>query len=338
MAGDHGLAPVFHLLNPEVEVFDALREEGTDFRVVKISSDEGEGPKLTNPFDPPTMKNIDVVVASTAGGNYMLDLFVNQDEGFAEQPLAPHLRGLRPLASPQSAPIDLLDEIAVRLSDSLDYLVVREEPCDVDGGAVRVIGERLGVRSEAVIRRRGDRLHYAYRGADLLDTDRLTTYEALSDADRDEHAHLRARCLAADVEQPEAWCREAEWRRLTSYTPRPDSVAQLAHLYDADRAGTVNLFPRIGVGYNSNVPGRHAGESFHEKNAFVGLWGEPLVPRDGRPTPRSALNGAVPMAVFEFLSGERPVSGTDGWGYTPFPRGLFRPQHDLSDEGATRGG
>jgi hypothetical protein len=44
------------------------------------------------------------------------------------------------------------------------------------------------------------------------------------------------------------------------------------------------------------------------------------------------------MGVFEFLSGERPVPGMDGWGYTPFPRGLFRPQADLSDEGAARGG
>ena len=35
LAGDHGLAPVFHLLNPEVEVFDALRAEGIDFHVEK---------------------------------------------------------------------------------------------------------------------------------------------------------------------------------------------------------------------------------------------------------------------------------------------------------------
>ena len=70
---------------------------------------------------------------------------------------------------------------------------------------------------------------------------------------------------------PERWCNEAEWRRLSSFTPRPDAVTQLAHLYDSDRAGSVNLFPRAGVGYNSTVPGRHAGESFHEKNAFVAV-------------------------------------------------------------------
>ena len=70
------------------------------------------------------------------------------------------------------------------------------------------------------------------------------------------------------------------------------SVAQLAHLYDADRAGPVNLFPRRGVGYNSNVPGRHAGESFHEKNACVALWGAPLARREGRPPPRSSIEQA----------------------------------------------
>ncbi|MCP4039097.1 MAG: hypothetical protein GY733_19315, partial [bacterium] len=61
MAGDHGLAPIFHTLNPEVVVFDALRREGIDFRVAKISSDEGEGPKLNSVFEPPTMKGYDVV-------------------------------------------------------------------------------------------------------------------------------------------------------------------------------------------------------------------------------------------------------------------------------------
>ena len=71
------------------------------------------------------------------------------------------------------------------------------------------------------------------------------------------------RCLEADPETPSAWCREDAWRELTSYTPRPDSVVQLAHLYDSARAGTINLFPRAGVGYNSVVPGRHAGETFH---------------------------------------------------------------------------
>ena len=81
-------------------------------------------------------------------------------------------------------------------------------------------------------------------------------------------------------------------------------------------AGTVNLFPRNGVGYNSRVPGRHAGESFHEKNAFVALWG-PAVLSDAE-LPRSAEGGSVPMAIFEWLSGTEPVRGQDGWGFARF--------------------
>jgi hypothetical protein len=319
IAGDHGLVPVYHLLSPEVEVFDALREEGVDLRVEKISSDEGEGPKLTNPFDPPSMKGIDVVVASTAGGNYMLDLFVDQDAGFERQPLQRELRAVQPLASPDAEPVDLVEELATRLADSLDYLVVREEPCTPAGGAVRLVGQRDGVRAEAVIRRDGDRIHLALEGADLLGTNRLSPYETFSEAQRREHAERRARCLDVDALRPGEWCRSDEWRYITSFTTRPDSVVQLSHLYDSERAGTINLFPRAGVGYNSVVPGRHAGESFHEKNALVVLFGGALTPRSGSTPLRSALNGSVPMAIYEYLADERPARGEAGFGYAPFP-------------------
>ncbi|MCP5067947.1 MAG: nucleotide pyrophosphatase [bacterium] len=326
IAGDHGLTPAFHLLNPEVEVFDSLRAEGTDFEVVKISSDEGEGPKLTNPFDPPTMKGIDVVVASTAGGNYMLDLFRDQGAGFGTQPLASELRIVRPLATPDAAPIDLLAELTTRLADSLDYLVVRDSPCSTEGGAVLVLGERQGIAASGRIQRRGRRIHYAFDGADLLGTELLSPYESLDPKDREEHSRLRTRCLEKPESTPEVWCDEAEWRRLASFTARPDSVVQLAHLYDAERAGTINLFPREGVGYNTGVPGRHAGESFHEKNAFLAIWGEPLAKASATGTPRSAVNGAMPMAIYQHLDGDRPEHGQDGWGYDPFPAEVFRPR------------
>ena len=87
----------------------------------------------------------------------------------------------------------------------------------------------------------------------------------------------------------------------------------------------MNLFPRTGVGYNSVVPGRHAGESFHEKNAFVAIWGGALAARDGSASLRSAANGAIPMAVHQHLAGERPVDGEDGWGYAPLPAEWFAP-------------
>jgi len=313
MAGDHGLTPVFFLLNPEVEVFDRLRAEGVDFRVVKISSDEGEGPKLTNPLHPPSMKGYDAVVASTAGGNYMIDLFVDQGANWPRQPLHRDLRALRPLAG--GRPVDIVEEIYARLDESLDYLVVREETCTPDTGTVRAIGRRGATRAEAFVQRRGDRVFYSYEGADLLDTDRLTPYETLSDAQRADHAALRTKCVEQpQPDAPQSWCSEDEWRRLTSYTTRPDSVVQLAHLYDTDRAGTINLFPRAGIGYNSVVPGRHAGETFHEKNAFAGVWGTPVA-EASTTRPRSAVIGSVPAAVYEYLSGEAVAAGKDGWGY-----------------------
>ncbi len=174
------------------------------------------------------------------------------------------------------------------------------------------------LRADAWITRRGDRVFYRYDTFDLLGTDQLTVYARTTEAERRAHAALRKRCVEdARPDDPSTWCREDRWRPLTSLTNRPDSVVQLAHLYDSDRAGTVNLFPRDGIGYNTLVPGRHAGESFHEKDAFVGLWGVPVTraARDGRlPT---AVNGSVPGAIYEWLTGEPATHGRDGWG---FPR------------------
>jgi hypothetical protein len=257
MAGDHGLTPVFHLLNPEVEIFERLRDEGVDFRVVKISSDEGEGPKLTHRLHPPSMKGVDVVVASTAGGNYMLDLFVDQGAGFVRQPVYSELRAVRPLArANRSRAVDLVHEIASRLGETLDYLAVREDECRPDRASLRLVALRDGKRVDARIQRVAGRIHYEPGSVDLLETDRLTAYEILGAEERGEHASLRQRCVeAARPGDPATWCDESEWRRLTSATPRPDSVVQLAHLYDIDRAGTVNLFPRAGIGHNLEGPG-----------------------------------------------------------------------------------
>jgi hypothetical protein len=329
LAGDHGLTPVFHLLNPEVEVFDALRAEGIDFRVEKISSDEGEGPKLNHPIDPPSMRGIDVVVASTAGGNYMLDLFSDQGPGWAEQPLGADLVALSPLASsgdPAAPRVDIIEEIYTRLRETLDYMVVREEPCGVDGGQVHLVGEREGQRADAWITRRHGRIHYDYVGGDLLGIDRLSPYRVLSWADRAAHSKLRQRCVEdAREDDPATWCDEIDWRELSSYTERPDSVVQLAHLYDHPRAGTINLFPRAGVGYNSLVPGRHAGETFHEKDAFVGLFGAPLAGPRGRQRLRTAVIGSVPIAIYEYLTATAVTPGTDGWGYPSLRSTLFGP-------------
>ena len=314
MAGDHGLTPVFHMLNPEVAVFDALRAHGVPIRLAKISSDEGEGPKLTNRLRPPSMRNLDVVVASTAGGNYMLDFFADHGADWTRQPVYDDLTHLRLLDNP--TPLDMIATLAGSLRDTLDYLAVRETPCGPPGGTVRLVGHRDGARADAWIERRGDRIFYRTQGADLLGLADLSVYDTLTATDRREHATLLAQCVAAaTAAELASWCTAAQWQQLAGYTNRPDAVGQLAHLYDLDTPGTVNLFPRAGVGYNTIVPGRHAGEHFHEKDAFVGLWGTPVVTWLPSRRPDTAVNGSVPMALYDFLTGRHAVAGRDGWGY-----------------------
>ncbi len=332
MAGDHGLAPVFRLVNPEALVLDALQAEGVPMRVIKISSDEGEGPKLTNALRPPSMRGYDVVVASTAGGNLVLDLFINQEERWGEQPLEAHVRRWRPMAWQRNGSqrsIDLIQEILTRLGSSLDYVALRTERSGPARARVRVIGPH----GSALIERRGDRILYRRDPtpgtSDPLEITRSNPYVTLADADRRAHLAGIERCMEQpNDDDPATWCAEREWRQLLRFTPRPDSVIQLAHLYDVDHAGTLNLFPAAGVAYNSLVPGRHAGESFHEKDAFAGLWGEPITRSrsDGRIA--SALGGSIPMAIYEHLTSQSIANGTAGWGYPS----LWREMYPLTGE------
>jgi hypothetical protein len=91
---------------------------------------------------------------------------------------------------------------------------------------------------------------------------------------------------------------------------------QLAHIYDTDMAGTMNLFPAPYIGYNSLVPGRHAGELFMEKDAFVGVWGTPIQFAERI---NSAVNGSNAPTLYEYLSGKKSGGAKNGWGY----RSLF---------------
>lgn len=308
MAGDHGLTPVSWLVSPEAEFVDGLAATGVKLEVRKISSDEGEGPKLTHRLRPPSMRGLDLVVASTAGGNYMMDFFVDQGAAWARQPVLAELRALRTL---DGHTLDVPAELLTRLGDTLDYLVVRGEPCAPEGGTTVVMGTRAGRVGTTTLRRQGARIHVGLDGPDLLDLAVAAPYERYDEPALREAADLRKRCLSAPPQRPDEWCTEAEWRTATRHSVRPDSVVQLAHLYDTDRAGTVNLFPRDGVGYNSRVPGRHAGESFHEKDAFVGVWGAPVA----RAAPDVAVNGSVPMVLYGWLTGTEPQEGQDGWGW-----------------------
>lgn len=315
MAGDHGLSPVYGSLNPEKQIFAPLQEQlGISIAVEKISSDEGEGPKLTNALNAPSYQAVDVLVASTAGGNFMLDFF-NATAGWATQPVYKELIQWQPKGSDKV--IDIVNESLIRLGETLDYLVVREGACTLEDCTVRVIGMREGKRVDELIRQSGNKRFYsAVQGKpQLLQLQQLNPYLPTPNAtELDEFARLMDKCFYRAKESDVAsWCDESEWRMLTSFTPRPDSVNQLAAIYEEERAGTINLFPREGLGYNTKVPGRHAGESYLEKDAFLGFWGKPV----GRNaiTLQSEQNGSLAPTLYEYLTGERVVVGNNGWGY-----------------------
>lgn len=315
MAGDHGLAPVYYTVNPEKQVFQTLQQDvGYPIKVEKISSDEGEGPKLTNAIDPPGYRGVDVVVASTAGGNFMLDFF-NARAGWNVQPVYQELTRWQPANGVE--PLDIIGETITRLGDTLDYLVVRESACSIQQCSVRLIGQRNGQRLDEIILSHGDkRFYYALNGpARLLDVQVLNPY--LPEPDKhalDQYGRLVDKCLyRASEDNVESWCSDAEWRDLTRFSARPDSVNQLAAIYQEDRAGTINLFPREGIGYNTKVPGRHAGESYLEKDAFLGFWGKPVGP-DAGPL-HAQLNGSLAPTLYEYLTGETVQAGKNGWGF-----------------------
>ncbi|WP_256717946.1 alkaline phosphatase family protein [Shewanella sp. UCD-KL12] len=319
MAGDHGLSPVFYALNPERQVFDNLSKQlGYPLLVKKISSDEGEGPKMTNALNYASNKGVDVVVASTAGGNMMMDFF-NAKSGWDQQPIYSDLINWTPINAPmQSDTVDIVTETANSLSESLDYMVIRQRACHAEGCQVRLIGHRDGVRLDELVERRGDKLFYSSTKGGvpkLLDITSLNPYRhSPSQAEIAHFTELQNLCMTqAKVDDVSSWCNVAQWRDLTRYTPRPDSVSQIASLYDEPRAGTINLFPKAGIGFNTKVPGRHAGESFSEKDAFIGFWGTPIGPNAN--TLKIEENGSLAPTLYEFLTGEQVVPGENGWGY-----------------------
>ncbi len=320
MAGDHGLAPIFYYLNPEVEVLEKLQKDiDRPLIVKKISSDEGEGPKLTNNLNFPSNKGVDVIVASTAGGNFMMDFFKNQTTDWEIQPVYADLiqwRGAGFQSGDQS--IDMIHEISARLMETLDYLVVRESDCTLEKSHVRLVSHRNQVRYDEIIKREGDRIFYAGvvtgQPGILLDLEKANPYaDSLTQAQKDQKEKLYRKCVVDAQENDVAtWGTESEWRALSAFTPRPDSVVQLAHIYDEDRAGTVNLFPNEGIGYNTIVPGRHAGEHFHEKDAFIGFWGAPVAPQTQL---KSIVNGSLSPTIYEYITGEKVIAGENGWGF-----------------------
>jgi hypothetical protein len=102
-------------------------------------------------------------------------------------------------------------------------------------------------------------------------------------------------------------CADRQWQELLSHTQRPDVVDQFSHLYDSNRAGTINIFPAPHVGMNSQVAGRHAGEAFGEKNGTQLYFGAGLK----RASIQTARNGSLPVTLYHWLVGDKRFYAPD---------------------------
>ena len=110
------------------------------------------------------------------------------------------------------------------------------------------------------------------------------------------------RCISSTEGRP-----DHEWSELLSRTLRPDVIYQFSHLYDTDRAGTINVFPLPHVGMNSGVPGRHAGESFGERNTTQLYFGAGLK----KATIQTARNGSLPVTLYHWFVGDKVFRSRD---------------------------
>ena len=310
MAGDHGLTTIEHAIDVEERVFGGLLEDGVRLATRKNSADEGEGPRLTDPLAPPSMRGYDVVVSATAGGHHSMDWFFTQESEWRRHPLARELREFR---TRSGATIDVIEEVRDRLGESLDFLVVREEACSTEAAALRVVMTREGAAVETVIRRRAGRIWYDAQ-QDLLGLGELSPYDAKPEGRKAQRrGGLLAKSRRASSEDAATWLTGDEWRELASWCARPDAIVQLARLFDTERSSTMHIFPAPGYGYDTAVPGRHGGESFHEKDAFAGIWGAP-VERTTRL--QTASISAVAATIHRWLLDEDQEPG-EGWASEP---------------------
>lgn len=313
MAGDHGLTPVYYVLNPEVTVLEKFsKENNIPLKINKISSDEGEGPKLNHPNYPETMRGYDVVIASTAGGNYMLDFFLDHKKDSQLWKTQPVLDDLIKLKTLSGHKINVPKILTDYLPETLDYLVVRNKPCNANFSDISIIAKRNAITYREVIKRQGSHLYYKASKGKLLDLGLTSTNKYFDFYQQKEYQDLVKKCTVDAKElEPATWCDENTWRNIFHYTDRPDALNQLAHLYDTDKAGTINLFPRMGIGYNTKVPGRHAGESFDEKDAFVAFWGGKS--NKYANSLQNAINGQIAPTLFYFLTQKEDT----GFGFKP---------------------
>jgi hypothetical protein len=313
VVSDHGLVYTPRLVSTEQVLFEAMRRDGIDIQVQKLTHDEGGLPAIHGRDRLRPTRPFDAVVGSTAGGSYIIDLFhldglKGDGEAWQQHPDFHQLRRHR-LLSGQT--IDFIERLQHHLYDVMDLALVREHgptaaedwPNEVDA-AVRIItpdrGEARIIRFRPKAGEKGDGFRYRYEILGHRDPLELveSVREELIPAGGPNLEAVRTR-LKDCLTRTEG-CSDRQWQEALSYTSRPDVIHQYSHLYDCDRAGTVNVFPRAGVGLNSSVPGRHAGESFGEKNGTQLFFGAGL----RRATIQTARNGSLPVTIFHWLVGD----------------------------------
>jgi hypothetical protein len=353
VVSDHGLVYTPRLVSTDEILFDSIRRDGFDIKHMKLTHDEGGLPAIHGRNRIKPTRPFDAIVGSTAGGSYIIDLFgsnaaTGDDERWARQPDYHELRALE-LISGQT--IDFMDHLKRHLQGTIDFAVVREyAPAKGNEGWVGYF-PRSGDsawETESVVRiisaDRGDaRIHRMTRNGRSSAQQTAYRYEILDGNDPLDLAGSVEGYLIPGGGPPVEQVREAiqqaieseqddaNWQLLLSYTLRPDVIYQLSHLYDSDRAGTVNIFPARTVGMNSSVPGRHAGEAFGEKNGTQ-LYRGPNLKRSSIQTAR---NGSVPVTIFHWLAGDtmfRTVA--DQFGYPSLLNGAaFESMRESSGKG-----
>jgi hypothetical protein len=346
LVSDHGMVYTPRLVATDKLLLDGLREAGLQIRAHKLSVDEGELPVVRSRRQTVSMRPFDVIIGSTAGGSYVLDLFswegLQGDEAaWRRHPDYHQLRRHR-LLSGQT--IDWIAELSNRLRDVVDMAVVREYGPS--------LAQRWPAGVESVVRLiapdRGDARIWRVRAEDGAIRYR---YEVLGPRDPlDLVGSVRDWLLppgGPTVAQVQEILREFlaapegrsddEWRHVLSCTLRLDAIRQLSQLYDSDRAGTVNVFPVQHVGVNSAVPGRHAGATFEEHNGIQIYFGAGL--QSG--ALQTARNGSLPVTLYHWLAGEAayrhpdPQSGlapADQFGYPSLlPESVFDSIRSAAD-------
>lgn len=300
LVSDHGHTVIARNFSIE-EVFT---RNGIDFD--KLSVDEGAFP-VWHVRQKRSLVGKDMVIGSTAGGSFVIDLFHAKayapvddmgrfDPGklvdpalWMVHPTVSDCRAYRLFDGRQVDLIQMLTQDLIGLTprgeveNILDFIALRDDGHTREQPRIRLLSPDGDARVE---RRRGAGGRWVYR------------YEVLSG--EDPLGLAGGGGPAAELIASGGWHTDEDWLAASASTPRPDAIHELAHLYDLETAGTINLFPRAGWSTSSTVPGRHAGELFEEKNS-IQLYGGPVA-RGPSHLP-VARGGSAPVTILHHLLG-----------------------------------